>query len=75
MTGEPLLLRPGEAAAFLGMSRVGFWRADRAGILGPRAVHVSGPRFRRQELEDWVARGCPPRSRWTWPAAAGEARA
>lgn len=68
-----LLLNGGDAARLLGLSRSKFYRADSAGHLGPQGVRIGTKRlWRTRELEAWVARGCPPRTRWVWPPERGE---
>ena len=65
---ERELLRADEVGAlFFGCSRstVYSWLSD--GWL-PRPVRLAGHknRWRRVELLDWIAAGCPPASRWRW---------
>ena len=60
-----LLLNVDQAAAVLGVSRGTFFRLGSCGRiplpirLAPRVV-----RWRKAELEAWVAAGCPPRQKW-----------
>ena len=65
---ERELLRAEEVGAlFFGCSRstIYSWLSD--GWL-PRPVRLAGHknRWRRVELLDWIAAGCPPASRWRW---------
>ena len=61
---QPILLSAGQLAQLLGISTRTLWRRDGAGDL-PRPVMV-GPtkRWRRGEIEAWVAGGCPSRTEW-----------
>lgn len=53
----PLLLEPRAAWTLLGLSKSGFYRLVSSGEL-PQPVQVpgSGPRWKRCDLERWVAR-------------------
>lgn len=66
------LLRTDDLAARLGLGRATIYRQVAAGRL-PAPIRIGrAVRWRRAEIEDWVAAGCPPRSRWTWePSDAG----
>ncbi len=33
---------------------------------------MKGKRWRRRELDDWLAAGCPPRSLWRWEPVVAE---
>lgn len=67
--GEPLsefrgLLRPKDAARFLGISRSTLYRHNDMGLL-PRSVKIGGCRgWRVEELRRWLDEGCPGRDRW-----------
>lgn len=68
---EPLLLNAPKAAALCGLG-VRTWHRHNAAGRVPLPVRIGGRRlWRREELADWVADGCPPRSRWTWPKGKG----
>lgn len=59
-----LLLRARDAAATCGVSVATWWRWDAAGRC-PAPVRIgSSVRWRRSELEAWVAAGCPDRLEW-----------
>lgn len=62
---SPLLLSAEEAATFLGISRRHFYGLHSSGRLGPLPVKLgSSVRWRRDEIETWVAHGCPARQQW-----------
>jgi predicted DNA-binding transcriptional regulator AlpA len=61
---DHLLFRPRELAAALGVSVRTLWRLDATARL-PRAVRLGTVcRWRRGEVEAWVAAGCPARDQW-----------
>jgi len=61
----PLLLNVKHAAALLGVSPNHFRKMGDTGRLGPLPVRLGrAVRWRREELEEWVKTGCPPRARW-----------
>jgi len=63
----PRLLKAAEAAALCGMARSTWYGCHARGSV-PQAVHIGNmPRWRRQELLDWLLAGCPGRDRWRWP--------
>ena len=60
-----LLLDAKDSANLLGVSRSHFYGLDSFGRLGPQAIKLGkSSRWRRDELERWVANDCPPRQRW-----------
>ena len=60
----PLLLKPGEAAQLLGISRSVFYRLHSSGRL-PLPVRLGrSTRWRSRELTAWVDAGCPARTKW-----------
>lgn len=62
---KALLLDAKDAARLLGVSRSHFYGLDSSGRLGPMPVKLGkSARWRRDELERWVASDCPPRERW-----------
>jgi len=63
---RPLLLSREQVAEVLGgCSASHVTRLDRAGKLGPRPLKLGGcVRWRADELEAWVAAGCPSRVEW-----------
>lgn len=59
-----LLLSAVEVAALLGVSRAHVWRMNSSGGL-PEPVRLGkAVRWRRCELEAWVAAGAPSREKW-----------
>ena len=65
-----LLLDCRQAAALLHVSRAAFWKLHSQGRV-PLPIRLSARivRWRRAELESWVAEGCPPRDKWIWKRA------
>jgi predicted DNA-binding transcriptional regulator AlpA len=63
---RPLLLNREQVAEVLGgCSASHVDRLDRAGKLGPRPIKLGGcVRWRADELEAWIAAGCPGRVDW-----------
>lgn len=61
----PLLLSSGQAAAMLGISRSHFYGLITSGSLGVTPIRL-GERvlWNRNELEKYVAAGCPTREKW-----------
>lgn len=58
------LLSAEELAAMLSISKRSLWRLRSAGQL-PRAVQLGGStRWRRIEVEAWIAAGCPSLTDW-----------
>jgi len=69
-TVAPILLDSKAAARLCGLGRTSFLTNDRLGIIGPRAIRLSGKvLWCREELEAWACHGCPPRQVWLalWP--------
>ena len=64
---EALLLPAAEAARLCGLALRTWRRFDSSGRV-PMPVRI-GRRvlWRSDELREWIASGCPSRSRWTWP--------
>lgn len=60
-----LLCSAEEVAAMLGIGRTLFYGLISSGKIGPVPIKL-GTRvlWRRTELEEWVAAGCPTRERW-----------
>jgi len=61
-----MLLSAKDLATILGVDRSTIWAWDGSGKLGPLPVRIGSKctRWRRREIEDWVASGCPGRQRW-----------
>jgi excisionase family DNA binding protein len=58
-TLPPLLTTP-QAAKLIGCGERTLWRWSRSGI-APAPVKIGGTiRYRRDELLEWIANGCPP---------------
>lgn len=63
-TTESLLVDATEAAILCGMSRAAWYKHLSSGKV-PRPVKIESlSRWRRQELMEWIAAGCPSRSKW-----------
>ena len=61
---ETMLFDANGAARVCAMSRTAWYKRMACGQV-PRPVRIGGlVRWRRRELEDWIAAGCPPRSVW-----------
>jgi len=66
-TGEArdaMLLKAEQVAALLSVSRAMFWKLHSQGRI-PLPIRLSERvvRWRKQELVDWLAAGCPPRDK------------
>jgi excisionase family DNA binding protein len=60
----PLLLRDADLAQALSVSRATVQRWRHSGRI-PRPVHIGGAvRWSRDEVEQWIAAGCPGRGEW-----------
>lgn len=63
---DGLLVNARDAAVILGLGERTLHRHHAQGLI-PAPVRLGGRNWwRRDELADWVAKGCPPRSRWAW---------
>ncbi len=61
----PLLLSAAAAAALIGVSRAHLYALHSSGRLGPLPIQLGkSSRWRRDELESWVASDCPSRQQW-----------
>ena len=61
---QPLLIRAGEAARALGISRASFYKLRASGRL-PLPVRLGRSKlWRVEELKDWTDAGCPEREKW-----------
>ena len=55
----PLLVRADEVARMMGVSERTLWRLASAGRV-PQPVRIGrNTRWRRAEVADWIAKGCP----------------
>ena len=64
-TAAPLLISAKELAPLLGVSRCTIWTWHASGRI-PLPVKIAGTtRWRREEIQKWIAAGCPGRARWT----------
>ncbi len=71
---DVLLVRPADCARVLGVCVRTIRTWDSGGLL-PRAIRIGRAVFwRRKELEDWCAVGCPGRPQWERMQAAAERR-
>ena len=61
----PLALPAKDAAKLLGISRAQFWKLHASGKI-PLPVYLGSkaPRWRAEELREWLAAGCPDRQSW-----------
>lgn len=58
-SAEPLLITARELASLLHLSLRTLWRLNSAGLL-PEPVRLGNSvRWRREEIDSWVAEGCP----------------
>jgi len=61
---EPVLLDARHVAALLSVSARQVWRLNATAMI-PTPVRIGrSVRWRRDEIDAWVAAGCPPRDRW-----------
>jgi excisionase family DNA binding protein len=57
---DPLLIPDTEAARLCGIARATWHRLRAAGRIGPAAIRLGrAVRYRRSEVEEWAAAGCP----------------
>lgn len=64
MTIESILLDVKDASALCNVSRSAWYKLSSSGKV-PRPVKIGRlTRWRRDELERWIAADCPPRSKW-----------
>ena len=64
ITKEQALLSVAETARIMGVSPAHVWRMVSSGQFGPALLRLKRLRkVRRGELDDWIAAGCPARSR------------
>ena len=55
----PVLIDTAEAARLSGCGERSFWRWSRSGV-APAPIKIGAAvRYRRQEILDWIAAGCP----------------
>jgi len=65
ITPERLALTAKDAAALLGISRAQLWKLHSSGkIPMPVRLGTKAPRWRVDELREWLAAGCPDRQTW-----------
>lgn len=63
---EQLLLDAPQVAALLGIGISTLYKLNSGGRL-PEPLRLGAcVRWRRAEVADWIAAGCPARGRWTW---------
>lgn len=61
---ECMLIDAREAWTLCGLSKSSWYKNLASGRI-PRPVKIGGAlRWRRRELDDWIAAGCPARSAW-----------
>ena len=62
---QPELLTVADFAALLQVSTRQIYLMEDDGRLGPVRVQIGrAVRFRRREVEEWIAEGCPSRDEW-----------
>lgn len=62
---NPLLIDAKQVAELLGIGRSLLYEMQSAGRLGPMPIRLGrAVRWRKEEIESWVAEGCPSRTRW-----------
>jgi predicted DNA-binding transcriptional regulator AlpA len=62
---QKLALPAKDAAALVGISRAQWWKLHAAGKLPlPVYLGTKAPRWRADELRDWLAAGAPDRQTW-----------
>lgn len=60
---QQILIGPQDLADKLGISRAHIYNMKRDGKL-PRCLEVGGPKWAIQEVEAWIAAGCPSQDDW-----------
>ena len=64
MVVDQALFTAEQAWTFCGLSKSAWYKARSTGRI-PGAVKIGGARrWRRDELVDWIAAGCPAKARW-----------
>jgi predicted DNA-binding transcriptional regulator AlpA len=63
---EPLLISVDALARMLDISPRSVWRRLSSGEMIEPVRIGTCVRWRRQEVEAWIAAGCPPISEWKW---------
>jgi len=66
-TAESLLVTVGDLCRMLSISRSSFFSLRSASRIPLTPVRLNSKLlYRRDEVEQWVAQGCPPCGRWDW---------
>lgn len=60
------LIGPAEAARMLGLKRTAFYSLRLTERFAPQTINLCGPKWRRQEVLDWIAAKCPHSKAWSW---------
>lgn len=61
---EPVLVDADAAAAMCSMHRATWYKKTASGQT-PKPVRIGGVvRWRKAEIEEWIAAGCPARAKW-----------
>lgn len=64
IAADSVLVDANEAAAMCSMHRASWYKAVASGKT-PASVRIGGMvRWRRDEILEWIAAGCPPRTKW-----------
>ena len=66
VTVEPALWCTMQVAAFLGVHRRKVAQFLNEELIPKPITLASYPKWRREELEDWVAADCPEQDNWKW---------
>lgn len=64
---RPLLVDTTGVCALLSIGRTRLNQLIQSGQFGPQPVRISSGSknlYRRMDLEQWIAQGCPPRAQW-----------
>ena len=65
IVSDRLALTAKDAAGLLGISRAQLWKLHSSGKLPlPVRLGTRAPRWRMDELREWLAAGCPDRVTW-----------
>lgn len=71
-TITPIVLTASQAGELVGLDGSTIRRNSEAGLF-PKPIHIgSAVRWRRAEIEDWLAAGCPAAAEWAWPITEDE---
>lgn len=60
------LIGPAETARMLSLKRTAFYSLRLTERFAPATIDLCGPKWRKAEVLDWIAAGCPHRKAWAW---------